>query len=195
MKSYPDVDAYLADAGSWRHEMAALREVVLAAGLEESVKWGKPCYGAAGGNVAIIQPFKGFLALMFFKGALLADPEGVLRDQGENSQAAKRMEFAGVGEVRAQAAVIRAYLAEAVALERAGAKVDFAAKRALELTDELVDRLDADPELAAAWAGLTPGRQRSWVLHLAGAKQAATRASRVDKARPEILAGKGLGGR
>lgn len=195
MKSYPDVDAYLADGPGWRAETEALRAVVLSAGLEEAVKWGKPTYMGGGGNIAIIQPFKGFLALMFFKGSLLADPEGVLRDQGENSQAAKRMEFTSVGDVEARAEVIRAYLAEAVALERAGAKVPFKAKAALELPDELVDALDGDAELAAGWAALTPGRQRSWVLHFAGAKQSATRVSRIAKARELILAGKGLGGR
>lgn len=195
MKSYRDVDAYLADAGAWREEMAALRQVLLAAGLDEAVKWGKPCYSAAGGNVAIIQPFKTCLALMFFKGALLRDPQGVLRVQGANSQAAKRLEFTSVAEVEAAAPVARAYIAEAVALEKAGAKVDFAAKRALELPDELVNALDADPALAAAWAALTPGRQRAYVLHIAGAKQAATRAARIDRHRERILAGKGLNDR
>jgi uncharacterized protein YdeI (YjbR/CyaY-like superfamily) len=195
MKSYPDVDAYLDDAGRWRAEMVALREIMRGAGLDEAVKWGKPCYGIAGGNVAIMQPFKACLGLMFFKGALMADPADVLRDQGENSQAARRIEFRSVGEVEALAEVVRAYLAEAVALERSGAKVAFAAKRALDLPDALVDAFDADPDLKAAWDALTPGRQRGYVLHISGAKQAATQRARVERHRDRIMAGKGLNDR
>ena len=170
--------------------MDALRAVALSAGLDEALKWGKPCF-TAGGNVAIVQPFKDFVALMFFKGSLLADPAGLLRDQGENSQAARRLEFRALAEVTAGQDALRRFLAEAVALERAGAKVPFAARRELVLPDELVNALDADPELAAAWAALTPGRQRSWVLHFAGAKKAETRVARVAKAAAAVMTGKG----
>lgn len=195
MKSYPDVDAYLADATAWRDEMVALREIVLSAEVEEAVKWGKPCYMGGGGNIAIMQPFKGFLALLFFKGALLEDSEGVLCEQGENTRSAKRMEFRSVEEVEAKADILRAYLAEAVALENSGVKVDFGENRELDLPDELVDALDSDPDLAAAWRALTPGRQRGYVLHIGGAKRADTRAARVAKHREKILAGKGLNDR
>lgn len=195
MKANADVDAFVADAGAWREEMAALRTVLLGAGLEEAVKWGKPCYGASGGNVALIQPFKGCVALMFFKGAVLDDPEGVLRAQGANSQAAKRIEFRSVAEVEAAARAVRTMLAQAVALEQAGATVDFGARRDLDLPAELVDALDADAALATAWHALTPGRRRGYVLQIAGAKQAETRAARVAKHRDRILAGKGLNDR
>lgn len=196
MKSYPDVDAYLADRGAWRHEMSALRKIVLSTGVaEEAVKWGKPCYSAAGGNIAIMQPFKDFLALLFVKGALLKDSAGALREQGENTRSAKRLEFRSLDEVEAMAATIRAYVEEAAALEASGAKVDFAASREVELPAELVDALDRDAELAAAWTGLTPGRQRGWVLHFTGAKKSETRAARVAKASEKILAGKGVNDR
>lgn len=195
MKSYPDVDAYLADRGAWKDEMVALRAVVLATGVEEAVKWGKPCYSAAGGNVAIMQPFKDFLALLFVKGALMKDPAGVLEVQGEHTRSAKRMVFRSVADVEARAEVIRAYLEEAAALEASGAKVDFEGTREMELPGELVDALDADPALASAWAGLTPGRQRAWIIHFAGAKQSATRAARIEKASEKIFAGKGLNDR
>lgn len=195
MRSYPDVDAYLADARRWHDETVALRAVVLGAGLDEAIKWGKPCYSFQGGNVAIIQPFKPHLALMFFKGTLMRDPEGLLVPQGENSQAAMRVEFTSVDEVAARADAVRALLAEAVELERTGAKVTFRQRAALELPDELVDAFDANPDLRSAWDGLTPGRQRAYVLHIAGAKKAETRAARVAKCAPGILAGKGFGER
>lgn len=191
----PKVDAFFARQSLWRDEMAALRPELLGAGLDETLKWGKPCYAVAGANVAILQPFKPCLGLMFFKGALLADPDHVLHRQGENSQAARRMEFRSPAEVAAQLPALRTCLAGAIALERAGARVDFAAGRELVLPEELVERLDSEPELAAAWAALTPGRQRSWALHISGAKKTETRAARVAKAEVEILAGKGLGGR
>lgn len=195
MKPYPDVDAYLADARRWHDETVALRAVVLGAGLDEAIKWGKPCYSFQGGNVAIIQPFKPHLALMFFKGTLMRDPEGLLVPQGENSQAAMRVEFTSVDEVAARADAVRALLAEAVELERTGAKVTFRQRAALELPEKLVDAFDANPNLRSAWDGLTPGRQRAYVLHIAGAKKAETRAARVAKCAPGILAGKGFGER
>lgn len=195
MKSYADVDAYLADARRWRAEMQALRGVILGEGLEEAIKWGKPCYASHGGNVAIMQPFKPHLALMFFKGTLLSDPHGVLVPQGENSQAAMRIEFTSVDEVRSRADAVRACLAEAVELERSGAKVAFEPASELALPDELVDALEADPDLRAAWDELTPGRQRGYVLHFSSAKKAETRAARIERCTPAIRAGKGLNDR
>lgn len=191
----PEVDAYIERAKRWREEMTALRKIVLGCGLEEDIKWGKPCYSIDGGNVAIFQPFKPHLALMFFTGTLMQDPKGVLRAQGANSQAAKRMELTSVGQVAELAPVVRAYLKEAVALQRAGLKVDFAQRRELVYPDELVDAFEADPGFAAAFEGLTPGRQRAYVLHFAGAKQAATRATRIAKYETRIRAGKGLNDR
>ncbi len=191
MKSYPDVDAYLADQTRWHAETVALRAIVLESGLDEAIKWGKPCYSHQGNNIAIIQPFKPHLALMFFKGTLLSDPLGLLVPQGENSQAAMRVEFTSVDEVAAKADGVRALLAEAIRVEASGASVDFTRRAPPELTAELVDAFDNDPDLRAAWEGLTPGRQRGYLLHFNAAKKPETRAARVARAAPRILAGKG----
>jgi uncharacterized protein YdeI (YjbR/CyaY-like superfamily) len=190
MEHFDSVDDYLDCAELWPDEIRALRPVLLGSGLTESVKWGKPCYSHDGANIALVQEFKEFLALMFFKGALLDDPEGVLHDQGPNSRSARRMQFTSVEEVRARAGVVEAYLDEAVRAEEAG--LELPPPPELELVAELQARLDADPELRAAFEGLTPGRQREYHLHISSAKQAATRESRIDKLTPKILAGKGM---
>lgn len=185
----PKVDAHIARSEQWPGEMTELREVLLSAGLAEEYKWGKPCYAHDGANIAIVQQMKDFLALMFFKGALLADPAGVLREQGPNSRSARRIEFTSVEEVRDLADTIRDYVGEAVAVEEQGLTVP---KEELVLVDELQRRLDGDPELRAAFDALTPGRQREYHLHVSGAKRAETRENRVEQAVPLILAGKGL---
>lgn len=184
------VDDYLARSERWPAELAALRGVLTAAGLDEAIKWNKPCYSHEGHNIVIAQEMKDFLALMFFKGALLADPEGVLEDQGPNSRSAKRICLRSVDDVERLAPVIAAYVAEAIDVEDAGTLVPPADDE--PLVAELAERLDADPALRAAFDGLTPGRRREYNLHFGGAKQEATRRSRVDKAVPSILAGKGL---
>lgn len=185
------VDDYIARAPRWGAEMAALRAIARDAGLAEEIKWRKPTFTAQGGNIAILQPFMNELRLMFFKGAILPDPEGLLTSQGENTQGALVVRVTSVDEIAAKAAAIRALIDAAVGVEAAGLKPAMPARHDLDLPDELVNRLDDDPELAAAWAGLTPGRQRSWVLHIEAAKQSATRLARIDKARPAILAGRG----
>lgn len=177
--------------GRWEHEMAALRAIALGCGLGEAVKWGKPCFTHGGANVAILQPFRDECRLMFFKGALLDDPAGLLESQGENTQAARVVRVRSVEEVGQRAEALRRLLAGAIAAQEAGLTVPMPARTALDLPAELTDALDGDPDLAEGWATLTPGRQRSWVLHIAGAKQPATRAARVDKAAPAIRAGKG----
>lgn len=184
------VDAYLARSTLWPAEATALREVLLGCGLDEELKWGKPCYAHGGANVAIIQEMKGFLALMFFKGSLLSDPDGVLEEQGENSHSAKRITFRSVADVTTMAGTVAAYVAEAIAVEQSGAKV--APRPALVLVDALQERIDADPAFRAAFESLTPGRQREYHLHVADAKQLSTRQARVDKHVERILAGKGL---
>jgi len=186
----PKVDDYIARSKDWPAEIAALRSILLAAGLTEELKWAKPCYAHDGANIVIVQEMKHFVALMFFKGALLSDPASVLRDQGPNSRSAKRMEFTSVADVTTQAATIRQYIAEAIAVEEAGLEVGPAPE--LELVEELQRRLDADPALRAAFDDLTPGRQREYHLDIAGAKKAETREARVDKHVARILAGKGL---
>jgi len=186
----PDVDIYIARSTQWPAELAAARAILLECGLDEAIKWAKPCYVHKGRNIAILQEFKDLLSLMFFKGALLSDPAGVLRSQGENTRSALRLEFRSVDDVTAMAEVIRDYVAEAIEVEDAGLQLPEAPE--LELVEELRLRLEADPELRAAFEALTPGRQREYHLHISGAKQAATRESRIDTCAPRILAGKGL---
>ena len=186
----PKVDAYFARSTQWPEELAAIRPLLLEAGLDEAFKWGKPCYTHDGANILILQEMKAHLAVMFFKGALLSDPAGVLRSQGPNSRSALRIEITSTEEVHDLADLLRDYVAEAIEVEASGLEVAPAPE--LELVEELRLRLEADPALRAAFESLTPGRQREYHLHISEAKQAATRESRVDKAAPRILAGKGL---
>ena len=191
MKDHDDVDAYLAESGRWPAEIEALRPIVLASGLTETIKWGKPCYCTDDdGNVAIVQEFADHLALMFFKGVLLDDPDDLLHDQGPNTHGAKRMRFTSVDDVEAQADAVGRYLAEAIEHERAGTELPPRPEE--ELADELAERLAGDDDLAAAFEDLTPGRRREYNLHISGAKRAETRERRVDDAVPKIMAGKGL---
>jgi uncharacterized protein YdeI (YjbR/CyaY-like superfamily) len=184
------VDAYLQRSEKWPAELHRLRPIMLACGLTEELKWGKPCYSHGGKNIAIFQEMNDFLALMFFKGALLSDPDGVLREQGPNSRSAKRIEFTSVDDVTRLAGTVTAYVAEAIAAEEAGLEVGPSPE--LVLVGELQDRLDRDPALRTAFESLTPGRQREYHLHISSAKQSATRQSRVDACAPRILAGRGL---
>lgn len=190
MAANPEVDEIVEGSEQWREVLTALRPVLLGSGLAEEVKWAKPTYCHDGANIAIVQEMKGFVALMFFKGALLGDPAGILHDQGPNSRSARRIEFTSVDDVTDLADTVAAYLDEAVAVEEAGLSVEPAPEA--DLPEELQARLDADPTLRAAWDGLTPGRRREYALHVGGAKQSATRTSRVDKVAPRILAGQGL---
>ncbi len=185
-----DIDAYFANAKRWRDESERLRVVLLDCGLEEAIKWGKPCYGTGSANIAIMQPMKAFLALMFFRGALIDDPDGVLEKQGENSRSARRVCFTSVEQVDQMGATVRALVRGAIAVEEAG--LSLPERPELVLAEELRERLDADPALKAAFESLTPGRQRAYNLYVCGAKQANTRARRVEQHVPRILAGKGL---
>ncbi len=186
----PKVDAYIARSKNWHDEIVALRSILLDCGLTEQVKWGKPCYSHDDHNIVIIQEMKEFLSLMFFKGALLADPDKVLRSQGPNSRSALRIEFTSADDVTRLSESIEAYVFEAIAVEEAGLKVDPAP--ALELIEELQDRLNSDPSLKAAFESLTPGRQREYNLHFSDAKQSSTRVARIEKCVPKILDGKGF---
>jgi uncharacterized protein YdeI (YjbR/CyaY-like superfamily) len=171
--------------------MEKLRDSLLGCGLQEELKWGKPCYQLAGKNIAILQPFKTLCALMFFKGALLKDPRGALRSQGDDTQSALRLEFTNQREITA--AVIKDFVKQAIAVEKAGLKVDFKAKRKLVLPVELETAFKEERALAKAFRALTPGRQRAYVMHIAGAKQSKTRAARVAASISGILAGKTKG--
>lgn len=174
----------------WQPGLVALRRICLDVGLGEHVKWGHPCYAHQGRNIAIVGAFRGDFRLSFFHAALLKDPQGVLERQGPNTQHANMLRFADNDAVASQEALIRAYLAEAVGYADAGITPP-KSQATFEIPEELSDAMAADPELAEAFAKLTPGRQRSYVIHLSSAKKAATRVARVAKARPKILAGKG----
>lgn len=187
----PLLDDYFAKADRWAAEMAALREICLASGLSEERKWYQACYCLDGANVVIISSFKTHVVLGFFKGSLLSDPAGILELPGPNSQSSRFVRLTSVEEVTEKAPLLTAYLAEAMALERAGAKVTFTESRDFPLIDELVQAFAEVPGLEAAFRALTPGRQRAYHLHFSGAKQSATRGTRIAKSTPYILAGKG----
>ena len=171
--------------------MAKLRSIALDCGLDEELKWGQPCYTLGGSNVAIVQGFKESCALMFFKGALLQDPEGLLERPGASSRAARRMTFSSEAEVVEAEGRLRAFIAEAIEVERAGRKVG-PRKGTEPLPAELEEMFGEVPGLEEAFAALTPGRQRGYLLHFSGAKRSATRRSRIEKHVPRILAGRGL---
>ena len=191
----PKVDAYVARAKKWQGETKKLRAILLDCGLGEELKWGKPCYTFEGGNLAIIQGFKDHCSLMFFKGTLLDDPDGVLVRPGENSRAQMRVEFTSMRQIDERESVLRTLIHQAKAVEKAGLKVDVGERRELEFPEELTARLDGDPDLAAAFHALTPGRQRAYILHFSGAKQSKTRVARIERCVERILAGKGLNDR
>jgi uncharacterized protein YdeI (YjbR/CyaY-like superfamily) len=186
----PKVDAYIERSDTWSDEMRELRSILLDGDLTEDIKWGKPCYSRDGKNICIMQEMKDFLALMFFKGALLEDPLGVLREQGPNSRSAKRFEFTSVGDVTESADTIKDYVQEAIDVEVAGLDVGPTPEPAF--VEELQRRLDEDTEFRTAFTSLTPGRQREYHLYFSSAKQASTRVSRIDKYTEKILAGKGF---
>jgi uncharacterized protein YdeI (YjbR/CyaY-like superfamily) len=186
----PEVDAYIRRSDKWREEMTHLRPILLSCGLTEEIKWGKPCYSHNGKNIVIVQEMKDFLALMFFKGALLADPEGVLEEQGPNSRSARRIRFTSVEDVARLTDTVEAYIGDAIDAEEAGLEVGPAPE--LVLVAELQTRLDRDPAFKTAFSALTPGRQREYNLYFSGAKQATTREARVDKYAQKILDGEGF---
>ncbi len=190
MSTNPEVDDNVERPARWQHEIAALRPILAGCGLVEEIKWAKPCYSHDGSNIVILQEMKGFLAVMFFKGVLLGDPDGVLEDQGPNSRSARRMRITSVDDVTRLAGTIAAYVAEAIDNEDSGREVEPAPE--LVLVEELQARLDADPALRSAFNALTPGRQREYHLYVSGAKQASTRSRRVEACTPKILAGKGF---
>ena len=188
----PKASATRALMQRWGDEVGRLREIALAFGLTEERKWGWPCYTDGGRNVVLIHGFKNYCALLFFKGALLSDPEGVLIQQTVFVQSARQMRFTSAHEIERLAPVAKALIADAIAVTRSGRKVEMKKTRDFASPPEFEERLARDPELSAAFDALTPGRQRAYLLHFAGAKKSATREARVEKWAPKILAGKGL---
>ena len=188
----PQVDAFLKRQDKWRAEFEKLREIFLASGLTEELKWGQPCYALDGKNVALMHGFKEYCAILFNKGALLPDPKGVLIQQTKNVQAARQIRFTSVQDVTRLEKTVKAYLRKAIEIERAGLKVKFKKTEELEQPEELESMLAANAKLKAAFATLTPGRQRGYIFHFAQPKLSTTRAARVKKHIPRILKGLGL---
>jgi uncharacterized protein YdeI (YjbR/CyaY-like superfamily) len=176
----------------WSAEFAALRQICLASGLNEELKWGQACYDLDGRNVVLIHGFKDYCALLFMKGVLLKDPKSILIQQTKNVQAARQIRFASLADINKLKTPVKTYIREAIAVERSGAKVEMKSAAQFDVPEEFLKRLDDDPTLAEAFHALTPGRQKGYLLHFAGAKQSATRAARVEKQAPRILKGLGL---
>lgn len=202
----PKIDAYLAEGcgrcklggtpeckvHSWQPELKLLRSIVLECGLEEELKWGVPCYTWQGHNILIVAAFKTYASISFFKGALLSDHAGMLESPGENSQAGRLIKFTDVRTISKQKADLKAYIFEAIEIEKAGLKVASKPVSEFPVPEEFQQKLDQLPQLKKAFEALTPGRQRAYLLHFGGAKQSVTRAARVEKWIPQILAGKGF---
>jgi uncharacterized protein YdeI (YjbR/CyaY-like superfamily) len=176
----------------WRAEFEELRRLCLASGLHEDLKWGQACYDVDGSNVVLIHGFKDYCALLFMKGALLKDPKGILIQQTKNVQAARQIRFASLADINKQKSAVKAYIKEAIAVEKSGAKVQMRGVAQFDVPEEFQKRLDDDPELAEAFHALTPGRQKGYLLHFSGAKQSSTRTARIEKHAPRILKGLGL---
>jgi len=188
----PKVDWYFTKNKNWQEEIETLRSIVLDCGLNEELKWGCPCYTFEGNNIVLIHVFKEYCALLFFKGALMKDPNGVLIQQTQNVQAARQMRFTNLQEVEKRKRIIKSYVKEAIQVEKSGAKVPMKKTAEFSVPEEFQDRLDENPALKKAFKSLTPGRQRGYLLYFSQAKQAKTREARIEKYIPQILSGKGL---
>jgi uncharacterized protein YdeI (YjbR/CyaY-like superfamily) len=188
----PKVDFYFDDAQKWQDEIRKLRLIALECGLTEELKWGCPCYTLQKSNIVLIHVFKEYCAFLFFKGALLHNNNGILIQQSENVQAARQARFTNVEEIVEKAPILKAYIYEAIEVEKAGLKVSLKKTTEFIMADEFQNKLDEMPALKTAFDALTPGRQRAYMLHFSTPKQSKTRESRVEKYIPQILNGKGL---
>lgn len=188
----PKVEFFFNKAGLWQDEYQTLRALVLECGLTEDLKWGCPCYTADNKNIVLIHGFKDYCALLFFKGALLKDPKNLLTQQTENVQSARQLRFANASAIANLRAAVKAFIKEAMAVETAGLKVELKKTAEFPMPDELQIMMGEIPKLKTAFNALTPGRQRAYLLHFAAPKQSKTRTSRIEKAIPQILTGKGL---
>lgn len=188
----PKVDFYFAKAKSWQAELEKMRKIVLGCGLNEDLKWGSPCYTFEQRNIVLIHVFKEYCAILFFKGALLQDTDGILIQQSVNVQSARQVRFTNLKELTKLAPVLKAYIYQAIEVEKAGLKVDLKKVSEFPMPEEFQSKLNTDRALKKAFEVLTPGRQRAYLLYFAAAKQAITRDSRVKKYIPQILLGKGL---
>lgn len=188
----PKVDFYFNKAGKWQEEIEQLRSIVLDCGLTEELKWGCPCYTFRESNIVLIHVFKEYCALLFFKGALLSDTHNILIQQTENVQAARQIRFTNAGEIAGQRSILKAYIYEAIEVEKAGLKVNLKQTEDFAVAQEFQQKLNTIPALKTAFEALTPGRQKAYLLHFSQPKQTSTREARVEKWMPQILNGKGL---
>jgi uncharacterized protein YdeI (YjbR/CyaY-like superfamily) len=194
-RANPKVDAYLSRAKKWQEELGKLRSILLDCPVDEELKWGKPCYTFQGSNIVIFLPLKACCALLFAKGALLKDAHGILVRPTENTQAARQMRFTTLQEIVEMEPVVKAYINEAIEAEKAGLEVKYKPHSEYKIPEEVQRKLKEIPDLKAAFAALTPGRQRGYILHFSAPKQSKTRESRVEKCAEQIFAGKGLNDR
>ena len=191
-KKNPKVDAFLGEADRWQAEFEKLRMIVLGCGLAEELKWSKPAYSFQENNIVLMHGFKEYCALLFFKGALLKDAKGILIQQTENVQAARQIRFASVREIARLEPTLKAYIREAIEVEKAGLEVNYKKTAEFKMPEEFKNKLVEIPALKTAFQALTPGRQRAYLLYFSAAKQSKTREARIEKCRPQILKGKGL---
>ena len=188
----PKVDTFLLNVKKWREELTILRSIVMDSGLAEELKWGAPCYVHEKANVIIIHGFKDYFALLFFKGALMKDPQNLLHKPGENTQSGRQIRMTSMDEMLGQEEVLRAYIQHAIEVEKAGEKVAVKKTEEYAVPLELEESFAENSDLQHAFYGLTPGRQRAYLLHFAEAKQSATRKARIEKYTQRILNGKGI---
>ena len=188
----PKVDVFISKSKEWQKEFQKLRSIILDCQLTEELKWGVPCYTFQKSNIVLIHEFKEYCAILFIKGALLNDPNGILIQQTENVQAARQIRFTNVREIVEMEPILKAYIYEAIEVEKAGLKVNFKEKTELIFPEEFQKKLDEIPALKAAFHALTPGRQRAYNLYFSAPKQSKTREARVENCIQQILNGKGL---
>ncbi|TXI97445.1 MAG: hypothetical protein E6Q35_06010 [Chryseobacterium cucumeris] len=188
----PKVNFFFENAGQWQEEFEKLRAIALSTELVEDLKWGCPCYTYKGKNIFLIHGFKEYCALLFFKGALMKDPDHILIQQSKNVQAARQIRFTEVAQINDLEEVLRSYMFQAVEIEESGAKVEMKKTKEFEMAEEFQEKLDQDPALQEAFKALTPGRQRAYLLHFSSAKQSKTREARIEKCIPQIMDGIGL---
>ncbi|HYG37064.1 MAG TPA: YdeI family protein [Cytophagales bacterium] len=188
----PKVDWFFNKATQWQKEFEQLRMIMLDCQLVEELKWGQPCYLFENRNIVLMHGFKEYCALLFFKGALLKDPNGILIQQTENVQAARQIRFTSVQEIVEMKSILKSYIYEAVEVEESGLKVNYKKTTEFAIPEEFQTKLDESPALKTAFYALTPGRQRAYIFYFSSAKQSKTRAARVEKYEEQILNGKGL---
>lgn len=191
-QTHPKADEFINKSRRWKAEYKLLREIVMDCGLTEEFKWMHPCYTFQNKNVVLIHGFKSYCALLFHKGALLKDPNGILVQQTENVQAGRQIRFANVQEIAEQEAILKAYIHDAINVEKSGLEVPFKKSAEFAVAEELQREFDDNPALKTAFEALTPGRQRAYLLHFSQPKQAKTREARIEKYKQKMLEGKGL---